>query len=53
MGCVYSVVACRHSADPVFVENHEIAIRYHLLDETNGSINNLIASESEEEVTGR
>lgn len=53
VGCIYSVAACRHSSDSLFVENNDFAIRYRLLDDKNGSINNLIVSESEDEIGER
>ncbi len=46
IGIIYIIIACRHCQDLIFVEQ---PIRYRLLSNNEGSTNNLVASESENE----
>ncbi len=47
MGIIYTIIACRHSRQLIYVER---PIRYRLLSNTEVSANNFLASESEEEI---
>lgn len=49
MGIIYSIVACRHSKQSIYVQAQFTPVRYRLLSNNEGSINNLVASESENE----
>jgi hypothetical protein len=46
---VYTIVACRYSRQLIFVERHYAPVRYRLLSVNEGSTNNFVGSESENE----
>ncbi|CAF1069697.1 unnamed protein product [Adineta steineri] len=46
---VYTAVACRYSQRSIYVQPHYAPVRYRLLSHTEGSTNNLVASDSENE----
>jgi hypothetical protein len=48
-GIIYTIVACRYSRQLIYVEAHYAPVRYRLLSNNEGSTNNLVVSESENE----
>jgi hypothetical protein len=46
---LFVIMACRHSRQLVYVQANNVPIHYHLLSTNEGSTNNLVGSESEDE----
>jgi hypothetical protein len=49
MAIIYSVCACRHSGKLIYVPSVDKPVQYRLLSNDEGSTNNLIVSETEDE----
>ncbi len=47
---IYIITACRHSRQLIYVEPQYPPVRYRLLSNNEGSTNNLVASETDEEI---
>jgi hypothetical protein len=49
MATIFTVCACRHSRQLIYVPPHNEPVQYQLISNDEGSTNNLIVSESDEE----